>query len=119
MKAVTLRSHGGPEVLRFEELPEPEAGPGEVRVAIGAVALNHVDVWVRKGLPHLKLEYLRSREEQFTLTPQADGTTLLTGTSYYESRLWPGDYWQLWTDMVAHQVHRVVLREIKTQSEGN
>jgi NADPH:quinone reductase-like Zn-dependent oxidoreductase len=57
MKAVTLRSHGGPEVLRVEELPEPEAGPGEVRVAIGAVALNHVDVFVRRGLPHLKLEY--------------------------------------------------------------
>jgi len=69
--------------------------------------------------PHLKLEYLRSREGQFTLTPQADGTTLLAGTSYYESRLWPGEYWQLWTDMIAHQVHRVVLREIKKQSEGS
>jgi hypothetical protein len=69
--------------------------------------------------PHLKLEYLRSREGQFTLTPQADGTTLLTGTSYYESRLWPGEYWQLWTDTIAHQVHRVVLREIKKQSEGS
>jgi NADPH:quinone reductase-like Zn-dependent oxidoreductase len=57
MKAVTLRSHGGPEVLKVEELPEPEAGPGEVRVKIAAVALNHVDVWVRKGLPHLHLEY--------------------------------------------------------------
>jgi len=69
--------------------------------------------------PHLKLEYLRSREGQFTLRAQADGTTLLTGTSYYESRLWPGEYWQLWTDMIAHQVHHAVLREIKKQSEGN
>jgi NADPH:quinone reductase-like Zn-dependent oxidoreductase len=57
MKAVTLREHGGPEVLRVEELPEPIAGPGEVRVRVRAVALNHVDLWVRKGLPHLKLEY--------------------------------------------------------------
>jgi NADPH:quinone reductase-like Zn-dependent oxidoreductase len=57
MKAVTIRSHGGPEVLTLEELPEPVAGPGEVRVKVGAVALNHVDVWVRKGLPHLKLKY--------------------------------------------------------------
>ncbi len=57
MKAVTLREHGGPEVLRVEELPEPEAGPGEVRVRVEAVALNHVDVWVRRGLPHLKLQY--------------------------------------------------------------
>jgi NADPH:quinone reductase-like Zn-dependent oxidoreductase len=57
MKAVTLRAHGGPEVLRVEELPEPEAGPGEVRVRVRAVAMNHVDLWVRRGLPHLKLQY--------------------------------------------------------------
>jgi NADPH:quinone reductase-like Zn-dependent oxidoreductase len=57
MKAVTLRAHGGPEVLQLEELPEPEAGPGEVRVRVGAVAMNHVDLWVRRGLPHLKLTY--------------------------------------------------------------
>jgi NADPH:quinone reductase-like Zn-dependent oxidoreductase len=57
MQAVTLRSHGGPEVLAVENLPEPEAGPGEVRLRVLAVALNHVDLWVRKGLPHLKLEY--------------------------------------------------------------
>jgi hypothetical protein len=67
--------------------------------------------------PHLKLEYLRSREGQFTLSPQPDGSTLLTGTSYYESRLWPGRYWQIWTDAIAHQVHRVVLQEIKRQAE--
>jgi NADPH:quinone reductase-like Zn-dependent oxidoreductase len=57
MRAVTLREHGGPEVLKLEELPDPHAGPGEVRVKVGAVAMNHVDVWVRKGLPHLKLHY--------------------------------------------------------------
>lgn len=67
--------------------------------------------------PHLKLHYLRSEEGQFTLTPQADGSTLLTGTSYYESRLWPGAYWQIWTDGIAHRVHQVVLEEIKRQSE--
>src|SRR5688572_13946313 len=57
MRAITIREHGGPEVLREEELPEPEAGPGEVRVAVRAVAVNHVDCWVRRGLPHLKLQY--------------------------------------------------------------
>jgi NADPH:quinone reductase-like Zn-dependent oxidoreductase len=57
MKAVTLRAHGGPEVLSVEELPEPTAGPGEVRVRVQAVAMNHVDIWVRRGLPHLKLSY--------------------------------------------------------------
>jgi len=57
MKGVVLRRHGGPEVLEEAELPLPEPGPGEVRVRVGAVALNHVDLWVRRGLPHLKLHY--------------------------------------------------------------
>lgn len=57
MKAMTLRRHGGPEVLTLEELPEPTPGPGQVRLRVGAVAMNHLDLWVRNGLPHLKLEY--------------------------------------------------------------
>jgi NADPH:quinone reductase-like Zn-dependent oxidoreductase len=57
MKAVVLRSHGGPEVLQLEELPAPRPGAGQVRVRVAAVAMNHLDLWVRKGLPHLKLEY--------------------------------------------------------------
>lgn len=57
MRAVVLRKHGGPEVLTVEDLPEPHAGPGEVRVRVAAVAMNHLDLWVRNGLPHLKLEY--------------------------------------------------------------
>jgi NADPH:quinone reductase-like Zn-dependent oxidoreductase len=57
MKAMVLREHGGPEVLHLEELPRPEPGPGEARVKILAVALNHLDVWVRRGGPAFKLEY--------------------------------------------------------------
>jgi NADPH:quinone reductase-like Zn-dependent oxidoreductase len=57
VKAIVLREHGGPEVLREEELPVPEPGPGEVRVRVRAVALNHLDLWVRKGGPAFHLEY--------------------------------------------------------------
>ena len=57
MKAVTLREHGGPEVLHVEELPVPEPGPHEVRVRVRAVALNHLDIWVRKGGPAFHLDY--------------------------------------------------------------
>ncbi len=57
MTAMVLREHGGPEVLRLEQLPIPEPGPGEVRVRIRAIALNHLDIWVRKGGPAFKLEY--------------------------------------------------------------
>ena len=51
MKAVRIHEDGGPEVLRLEDVPDPEAGPGEVLVALRAAGLNHLDVWVRKGLP--------------------------------------------------------------------
>lgn len=57
MKAVTIRTHGGVEVLRHETIDDPVAGPCEVRVRVHAVALNHLDLWVRQGLPGLKLEY--------------------------------------------------------------
>ena len=56
-EAVVLRTHGGPEVLVRETIELPEPGPREVRVRVRAVALNHLDLWVRRGLPNLKLEY--------------------------------------------------------------
>jgi NADPH:quinone reductase-like Zn-dependent oxidoreductase len=54
---MVLREHGGPEVIKLEQLPVPEPGPGEVRVRVRAVALNHLDIWVRRGGPAFKLEY--------------------------------------------------------------
>ena len=57
MNAVVLRGHGGPEVLTLESMPVPEPGPGCVRIAIAAVALNHLDLWVRRGGPAFRLEY--------------------------------------------------------------
>lgn len=51
MKAVRIHDDGGPEVLRYEDVVDPTAGPGEVLVELRAAGLNHLDVWVRKGLP--------------------------------------------------------------------
>jgi NADPH:quinone reductase-like Zn-dependent oxidoreductase len=51
LRAVVITAHGGPEVLEFEDRPEPVPGPGEVRVRVRAVGLNHLDLWVRKGVP--------------------------------------------------------------------
>ena len=51
MKAVRFHEHGGPDVLRYEEAAEPTPGPVEVKLRVKAVALNHLDVWLRKGLP--------------------------------------------------------------------
>jgi NADPH:quinone reductase-like Zn-dependent oxidoreductase len=55
MKAVRFHEHGGPEVLRYEDAPEPELGPGEVLVRVRACALNFLDVWERRGLEHVAI----------------------------------------------------------------
>lgn len=51
MRAVVVREHGGTDALVFEERDVPEPGPFEVRVAVRAVGLNHLDTWVRRGVP--------------------------------------------------------------------
>jgi len=51
VRAVRIHDDGGPEVLTLEEAPDPVAGPGEVLVRLRASALNHLDIWIRKGLP--------------------------------------------------------------------
>ena len=51
MKAVRIHEDGGPDVLRYEDAPDPEPGPDDVLVELRAASLNHLDLWVRKGLP--------------------------------------------------------------------
>jgi NADPH:quinone reductase-like Zn-dependent oxidoreductase len=51
MKAVRIHEDGGPEVLVVDDVPDPEPQAGEVLVALRAAALNHLDLWIRKGLP--------------------------------------------------------------------
>lgn len=51
MKAAVFSEFGGPEVVRLADVEVPEPGPGEVRVAVRAAAMNHLDLWVRRGLP--------------------------------------------------------------------
>ena len=51
MKAVRIHEDGGPEVLRYEDAPDPVPGTGQVLIELRAASLNHLDVWVRKGLP--------------------------------------------------------------------
>jgi len=55
MRAVRFHAHGGPEVLKLEEIPEPRIAQNQVLVRIKACALNHLDLWLRKGLPGVKV----------------------------------------------------------------
>jgi NADPH:quinone reductase-like Zn-dependent oxidoreductase len=57
MQALYLKAHGGAEAVELGLLPDPHAGPGQVRVRVRAAALNHLDLWVRAGWPALKLKF--------------------------------------------------------------
>ncbi|MHB2025872.1 MAG: zinc-binding dehydrogenase [Elusimicrobiota bacterium] len=55
MRAVTISRFGGPDVLESAQVPDPKPGPGEVLLKIRACALNHLDIWVRTGIPSYKI----------------------------------------------------------------
>jgi NADPH:quinone reductase-like Zn-dependent oxidoreductase len=58
MKAVRIHEFGGPEVLKYEDIPDPQPRKDQVLVRVKACSLNHLDVWVRKGLPGVKLPHI-------------------------------------------------------------
>ncbi len=59
MKAVRIHRHGGPEVLALDEVPRPEPAPGEALVRMLGVSLNHLDLWVRRGMPGVTIPFPR------------------------------------------------------------
>lgn len=81
MKAVFFRKHGGNDVLEHGDWPTPEAGPGEVRIAIRAAALNHLDIFVRNGIPDVPLPQV----------PGADGSGVVDALGAGVEGLTPGD----------------------------
>src|SRR5260221_7797547 len=57
MRAIRFHSHGGPEVLRLEEIPRPEPGAGQALVRVAAAGVNFIDVYQRTGLYKVALPY--------------------------------------------------------------
>ena len=66
MKAIIYSEHGGPEVLQYKEVAKPEIDAFEVLVRVRACALNHLDLFLRRGLPGVKipLPQLRRRRSR-------------------------------------------------------
>jgi NADPH:quinone reductase-like Zn-dependent oxidoreductase len=58
MKAVRIHEFGGPEVLRYEDVPDPTPRKDEALIRVRACSLNHLDLWVRKGLPGVTLPHI-------------------------------------------------------------
>jgi len=75
MKAVRSHEDGGPEVLVYEDVPDPTPGPGEVLVELHATSLNHLDVWVRKGLPSAPKPHIFGADGSGVVAALGDGVT--------------------------------------------
>jgi NADPH:quinone reductase-like Zn-dependent oxidoreductase len=75
VRAVRIHEDGGPEVLVLEEAPDPEPGPGEVLVRLHASALNHLDVWIRKGLPSVPKPRILGADGAGVVESLGDGVT--------------------------------------------
>ena len=81
MLAARIHEDGGPEVLRVEEVDDPVVGPGQVLVRLRAASLNHLDIWVRKGLPSVPKPRILG----------ADGAGVVEAVGDGVSDLAPGD----------------------------
>jgi len=55
MKAVVFSRHGGPEVLEHRDVPEPKPGRGEVLIEVKATSINHIDIFLRRGIPGITI----------------------------------------------------------------
>lgn len=80
MKAIVLTEHGGPETVVVAEVAEPgPPGPGEIAVRVRAMALNHLDLWVRDGLPGIrqKLPMIMGCDAAGEITAVGDGVSEL------------------------------------------
>ena len=83
MHAVQFTDHGGTDVIGYNDYPEPEPARGEAVVSVKAGALNHLDVWTRRGLPGLELSMPH--------VPGSDAAGVVEAVGEGVSRVEPGD----------------------------
>jgi NADPH:quinone reductase-like Zn-dependent oxidoreductase len=105
MKAIRIHEDGGPEVLRYEEAPDPSPSEGEVLVRLRAASLNRIDLWLRKGQPSVPKPRILGSDgagervdtgERVVLNPGLDDGALIVGEhidgTNAELIAVPGDY---------------------------
>jgi NADPH2:quinone reductase len=83
MQAVQFSGHGDRSVIEYGEYPDPKVGPEEVRLRVEAAALNHLDVWTRRGLPGIDLD--------FPHIPGSDAVGTVADVGDRVTRFEPGD----------------------------
>ncbi len=100
VEPVTVWSEG--KLLKFDVLEQP-------------APMKELSFWTIDA-PHLH-DYFVSQKGQFKLTELENGKTLLEGTTWYYHNIKPAIYWQLWSDLIIHEIHSRVLTHIKKNSE--
>lgn len=88
------------------------------RVASNPLPMQEWTPYAQIHPPHLE-GFLVSRQGEFRLTPLENGGTRLEATTWYQHHLAPGAYWRLWSDSIIHQVHEMVLENIRERALKN
>src|SRR3712207_4834913 len=101
MKAIRVSEHGGPEVLSYEDVPDPEPGPGEARVRLAASGVNFIDCYQRTGL--------YPKETPFTLGQEGAGEVDAVGEGVEDVSI--GDHVAFASVMGAYAEYAVVPAE--------
>ena len=73
MKAIRIHEHGGADALKWDDIPEPELSVNQVLVDIKATSLNHLDIWVRKGIPGVHLPLITGSDAAGIISEVGDG----------------------------------------------
>jgi hypothetical protein len=105
----------GPFVEPIEVWDEPRL----LKFAVTAQppAMQELSPWGKIDAPHIS-SFLVSEGGQFLLTALPGGRTRLEGTTWYRHRIWPADYWRLWSDWILHSIHQRVLDHVKREAEA-
>lgn len=105
MKAIVIHAHGGPDVLRYEDAPDPVAGPGELLVEVAAAGVNFIDTYQREGLYDMVLPYIPGLEGAGTVVALGD---TVEGFSPGDTVAWAGTLGS-YAEKVAVPASRAVL----------
>jgi NADPH:quinone reductase-like Zn-dependent oxidoreductase len=85
--AVRIHEDGGPDVLLYEEAPDPVAGKGEVLVELRAASLNHLDLWIRKGLPSVPKPRILGADGAGTRVDTGERVVINPGIEHGDGRI--------------------------------
>ncbi len=92
MKAIRVNEYGGPEVLSYEDVPDPEPGPGQARVRLAASGVNFIDVYQRTGVYPMDLPFIAGQEGAGEVEAVGDGVEEISPGDYVAFAGVPGAY---------------------------